>query len=141
MLGGRLPRNPAALIVAGNMVMGLGFSMVALAGAASGDMLLLALLALGAATAGIGGPLEQVTANTLQYVRFAPNKIAAIDRAVLVGNNGGMLVSMLAAPTLIVAFGPAALCAAAGLGIVAIGVAGALLFARREGGFAQPGGT
>ena len=50
------------------------------AGAANSEVMVLALLAIGAATAGVGGPMQQVTANTLQYVRFAPAEIAAIDR-------------------------------------------------------------
>jgi len=81
-------------------------------------------IAAAAALAAIGGPMQDIVVATLRQTEVAQDEIAAVVRAFMVSVQGGTVVAMLAAPSLVAWAGPAACVLGGGLAFVAIGAYG-----------------
>jgi MFS transporter, DHA3 family, macrolide efflux protein len=133
VIGSRtLPRRPARLIYAGNVVLGLGLTGMAVAAWLAPNNMLLAALMAAAGFAAIGGPMQDIPLATLRQTLFAAGDIAAVMRLSMVATQAGLLIGMLAAPPLLAAFGMPMIVFGCGAGIVAIGALGLALFGRSE---------
>lgn len=118
-----LPTRPARLVFLGILL--FGAATMAMAGA----MLLpaglqVAGIALAAAVAAIGGPMQDIVVATLRQTDLAREDVAAAVRAHMVSVQLGTVVAMLAAPALVAALGPAAVALGGGAIYVAIALAG-----------------
>ncbi len=124
-----LPARPAKQVFLGILLFGL--ATIAMAGA----MLLptgwqVAGIALAAAVAAVGGPMQDIVVATLRQTDLAREDVAAAVRAHMVVVQMGTVVAMLAAPTLVGALGTASVALGGGAIYVAIALAG---FARVRG--------
>lgn len=120
-----LPARPARRVFLGILL--FGAATMAMAGA----MLLpagwqVAGIALAAAVAAIGGPMQDIVVATLRQTDLAREDVAAAVRAHMVSVQLGTVVAMLAAPALVAALGPAWIALAGGATYVAIALAGFL---------------
>ncbi len=118
-----LPARPARQVFLGILL--FGAATIAMAGA----MLLpagwqVAGIALAAAVAAIGGPMQDIVVATLRQTDLAREDVAAAVRAHMVSVQMGTVVAMLAAPALVAALGPAAIALGGGVIYVAIALAG-----------------
>ena len=118
-----LPARPARLVFIGILL--FGAATMAMAGA----MLLpagwqVAGIALAAAVAAIGGPMQDIVVATLRQTDLAREDVAAAVRAHMVSVQLGTVVAMLAAPALVASLGPAAVALGGGAIYVAIALAG-----------------
>ncbi|ASG23395.1 MFS transporter [Nitrospirillum viridazoti] len=134
--GGVLTRRPMALVVAGDVLVGGGFVVMALATFVPAPWTLPAI-ALSAAATATGGPVCQIPLTTLRQTRFSGGEIAAVFRLFLVLDCLGTLVAMTAAPTLLNLL-PTPLVMAA-CGAVILGTA--LIFGRRADRHTMAGQT
>jgi hypothetical protein len=87
-------------------------------------------IALAAAVAAVGGPMQDIVVATLRQTELAREDVAAAVRAHMVVVQMGTVVAMLAAPTLVGALGTASVALGGGAIYVAIALAG---FARVRG--------
>jgi hypothetical protein len=83
-------------------------------------------IALAAAVAAVGGPMQDIVVATLRQTDLAREDVAAAVRAHMVSVQMGTVVAMLAAPSLVAALGPAAIALGGGAIYVAIALAGLL---------------
>lgn len=118
-----MPRRSALRVFAGILL--FGAAVAAMAGA----MLLppawqVPGIALCAAVAAIGAPMQDIVVATLRQTELARGDIAAAVRAHMVSVQGGTVVAMLAAPSLVAAWGPAAIVLMGSAIYLAIGVVG-----------------
>jgi hypothetical protein len=118
-----LPARPARLVFIGILLFGAATMAMAAA------MLLppgwqVAGIALAAAVAAIGGPMQDIVVATLRQTDLAREDVAAAVRAHMVSVQMGTVVAMLAAPALVAALGPAAIALGGGVIYVAIALAG-----------------
>ncbi|WP_049974080.1 MFS transporter [Azospirillum sp. B4] len=97
---GVLARRPLALVVAGDVLVGGGFVLLALATRVPAPWTLGAMAMASAITA-TGGPLAQIPVTTLRQIRFSGGEIAAVFRLFMVLDCVGTLAAMTAAPTLL----------------------------------------
>ncbi len=118
-----MPARPERRVLAGILL--FGAATMALAGA----MLLppgwqLAGIAAAASVAAVGGPMQDIIVATLRQTELPQGDIAAVVRAFMVSVQGGTIVAMLAAPSLVAQLGPAACALAGGAIYVAIAAVG-----------------
>lgn len=83
-------------------------------------------IALAAAVAAVGGPMQDIVVATLRQTDLPREDVAAAVRAHMVSVQLGTVVAMLAAPALVSALGPAAVVLGGGAVYVAIALAGLL---------------
>jgi MFS transporter, DHA3 family, macrolide efflux protein len=126
-LGSRpMPRRPSLRIFAGNLVLGFGMGLFA------GVPLLppalrLAGCGVSAAIAAVGGPMQDIATAVIRQTELPVAEIPAAMRAFLVSSNAGMLLAMLAAPSVFALIGLPPSLALAGAIIAATGVIGLAL--------------
>ncbi|MDE1145470.1 MAG: MFS transporter [Azospirillaceae bacterium] len=125
--GGVLTRRPMALVMAGDIVVGGGFILLALSTLVPAPWTLGVMAAACTATA-MGGPLAQIPVATLRQTRYSGGEIAAVFRLFLVLDCVGTLVAMTAAPTLLSVLPTALVMALAGALVLGV----ALLWGRRN---------
>lgn len=118
-----MPLRPARRVFLGILVFGAATMAMAAA------MLLpagwpVAGIALAAAVAAVGGPMQDIVVATLRQTDLAREDVAAAVRAHMVSVQSGTVVAMLAAPSLVAALGPAAIVLGGGAVYVAIALAG-----------------
>ncbi len=118
-----MPRRPVRRVFAGILL--FGAAVAAMAGA----MLLpaewqLPGIALCAAIAAVGAPMQDIVVATLRQTELARADIAAAVRAHMVSVQGGTVVAMLAAPSLVAAWGPEAIVLGGGLTYLVLGAIG-----------------
>lgn len=132
LLVGSLPlRRPVSMIIAGNLVVGVGFLFIALGTQAPGAWAL-GLMAAAAAGTAIGGPLAQIPTATLRQTLFAPQEIAAVYRLFMVADCVGTLAAMAVTPTLLRWLPVPAVIAACGVGYITFALLGGGPFVRAE---------
>lgn len=124
--GGALTRRPLSLVVAGDVMVGGGFILLALATRVPAPWTL-GVMAAAAAITATGGPLAQIPVTTLRQTRFSGGEIAAVFRLFMVLDCLGTLVAMTLAPTLLSILPTALVMGLAGAAILAM----AVLFGRR----------
>jgi MFS transporter, DHA3 family, macrolide efflux protein len=124
-----LPRHLPPLIFGGNLLLGTGVVLLAIASALLPDAELFPALAAAAALAAVGGPMQDIPNATMRQTLLAPDEIAAAVRAYMIVVFGGLLLATLAAPMLFTIFGASAVVAACGATYLIIGLAGLVLFA------------
>ncbi|WP_158930019.1 MFS transporter [Acidisphaera sp. S103] len=126
----KMPRNPGPIMFAGHVVLGAGFLMMALAAIASlPPAMTVAAFAAGAAVGAVGGPMHDIPVAVLRQTELPRADIPAATRAYLIATNGGVLVTMLLAPSLYAVLPVACVIAFCGLVTIGIGVAGIVRFA------------
>jgi MFS transporter, DHA3 family, macrolide efflux protein len=122
-----LPVRPGALIFSGNMIVGAGILLLgAVMALPMPPAARLPCLMAATGTAGIGGPMSDVTIATLLQTLLARADMAAATRAYMVMTNLGLLTGMLMAPGLFRGVGIAGTVALCGAAIVCTGIAGML---------------
>ncbi len=118
-----MPQRPARRVFLGILLFGTATAAMA------GAMLLppawqVAGIALAAAVAAVGGPMQDIVVATLRQTDLAREDVAAAVRAHMVSVQFGTVVAMLAAPSLVAALGPAAIVLGGGAVYVVIALAG-----------------
>lgn len=132
LLVGSLPlRRPVTMIIGGNLVVGVGFVLIALGTQAPGAWAL-GLMAAAAAGTAIGGPLAQIPTATLRQTVFSPQEIAAVYRLFMVADCVGTLTAMAVTPTLLRWLPMPAVIAACGVGYITFALLGGGPFMRAE---------
>jgi DHA3 family macrolide efflux protein-like MFS transporter len=132
VIGSRPLLRPGRLIFTGNVVLGLGLASLGLADwLVPAGLLLPALMAAAGLTA-IGGPMHDIPLATWLQTLFAPAEIAGVARLVMVANQAGLLIGMLAAPALFAALGTSLVTIGCGAGIAVIGLGGLWRFAASD---------
>jgi len=122
----RVPRRPVWMICGGMALVGVGTTLLGVAGLTGlpSGWLVPALCAAAAAGAA-GGPMEDVAVAVLRQTRLPREDQAAVTRAFLACGNLGLLVTFLVAPKLFNLLGAAptvALCGAILLAVAATGL-------------------
>ncbi len=122
-----VPRRPAWMVFSGMALVGVGTTLLGVAGAA--PLLqgwLVPALCLAAAAGAAGGPMEDIAVAVLRQTRLPREDQAAVMRAFLACSNLGLLMAFLVAPRLFEALGAAPtvmLCGATLLATAAVGFA------------------
>jgi len=121
----RVPARPAGMVFGGLALIGLGTTLLGVAGrVALPPGWLVPALCLAAATGAAGGPMEDVAVAVLRQTRLPRAEQAAAARAFLASSNLGLLLAFLAAPKVFDALGAAPtvmLCGAVLLAVAAVG--------------------
>jgi predicted MFS family arabinose efflux permease len=122
-----VPRRPASMVFGGLALVGVGTTLLGVAGWLSLPAhWLVPALCTAAAAGAAGGPMEDVAVAVLRQTRLPHGEQAAAMRAFLASGNLGLLVAFLAAPKLFEAMGAAptvTLCGAVLLAVAAVGFA------------------
>ncbi len=127
-----MPDNPGRLVFAGNLALGTGLMLMAVAAAAPlSAALAVPAFAAAAALGAVGGPMHDIPVAVLRQTELPHADVPAAMRASLVTNNGGMLLAMLAAPGLYARLPVPAVMAGCAAIILAIAAFGLTRFARR----------
>ncbi|HTR85496.1 MAG TPA: MFS transporter [Reyranella sp.] len=125
-------RRPLSTMFLGYVVMGIGFSWLSVAVWLLPSDKLLPAMMLGALLAGLGGPFFFVPMITRMQQVFHGHDIARVFRLRLVVMAAAMMVSSLIATWCFETMGAVVTQLACGLLILAVGIAGHILFRRRE---------
>ncbi len=125
-------RRPYSTMFLGYVVMGTGFSLLAIAVWVLPPEVLLPAMMFGALMAGLGGPFFFVPMITRMQTVFHGHDIARVFRLRLVIMAGAMLVSSLVATWFFDQLGAVATQLGCGLVILAIGIAGHVYYRRAE---------
>jgi MFS family permease len=129
VLGSRtLPRQPQFQMFAGELFVGTGIIMMGLARFLPQAWLLPALAA-SAAFGAVGGPMQDIPVAVLRQTRLAPADIPAAMRVSMAASNGGKLLAMLLAPTLLLLVGVVPVIVACGFVLIGIGALGLVRYA------------
>lgn len=129
LIGEMEPRRPLDMVLLGNLVVGAGLILMALAFFAPAGALVPLLMAAAAATA-LGGPCSDVPMAALRQTRFDPKDVAAVCRLSLAADYGGMLLATALAPLLLTQVAASTALAICGVGIIAAAAAGLAVLAR-----------
>ena len=126
VIGSRpMPTRPQRQMFGGDLLMGIAILLLIAAARLPAGWILPGLMA-AAALGAISGPMGDIPVAVLRQTRLDPADVAAAMRAYMAMANGGLLIAMLAVPSLISAFGLAAvlaLCAGVFLVTAAVGLA------------------
>jgi MFS family permease len=124
---GSLPiRRPERTLFVGLMVVGAGLTAMALAPS-------LPAMAVAAACAAIGGPMDDLSLLSVLQSAFRGNEIARIYRLLLAHTSGCTLVAFLLSPLLFDHFSAQAVTTASGVAILGVGLVGFCRFGIRRG--------
>ena len=111
----RLPAHPGRMMFSGSVIVGVGTAALAFGSVAGLPALMAA-----SAFAAIGGPMKDIPTAVLRQTELAPGEVAAATRAFMVVSYGGVLVAMLAMPSVVRALGPMPLVVLCGAGSSAL---------------------
>ncbi len=124
LLGGRpLPRRPQFQMFAGNLLVGVGVVLLGLAGLLPQPWVLPGFAA-AAALGAFGGPMKDIPLAVLRQTRLPLGHRAPAMRAYMAAGSAGLLVAMLAMPSLLARFGAVRLTVACGLVLALLGATG-----------------
>jgi MFS family permease len=124
------PKRRWTMMCSGYVVLGGGLSLIPLTMIVAPDFLQLPAIVGFALISGFGGPMFYLPMITRVQTRFTDSDLAAVIRLRLAGVGVGLLLSALMSPFLFEQLGVQAGTAAAGLMLIAIGLAGMFLESR-----------
>ncbi|WP_025320811.1 MFS transporter [Granulibacter bethesdensis] len=123
-----LPALPACMMFGGTALVGAGLACMTLVALLAPPHWIAPGLMICAAIAGTGGPFEDIPIAILRQTALNAHDVPASARGFLISYNGGMLAGLAIAPSMLALTGPIGLIAGGGLSIVAIGMAGIVLY-------------
>jgi DHA3 family macrolide efflux protein-like MFS transporter len=128
LVSGLQVRRPVAMVLAGNLVVGLGLLAMAIACSSAPAAGVVPLLMLAAAATAVGGPLSDIPMATLRQTAFAPHEVAAVHRLTIVSDWSGILAATALGPLFLAHGSPAFVMALCAGGILATVLAGQLRY-------------
>ncbi len=127
-----MSRHPGRMIFGGNVFLGIGLTVLGLAGATLASSSLLAGFVAAALLSAIGGPMQDITVATLRQTVLPRADIAAGTRAFVVMSQAGMLLALLLSPLLFAGIGVAPTVMRCGLAVLIASALGLARFGRVE---------